>query len=119
MTPTEPSPTESVGCEPHGDHWHCEGPAETSTEDEEEASTTETPTEPSPTESVGCEPHGDHWHCEGPVETGKATTIKLDNSSGYKIRSNFRVRTGAAGHVRSDVKMFAGVAAVVAAACYV
>ncbi|EXF79079.1 hypothetical protein CFIO01_06401 [Colletotrichum fioriniae PJ7] len=20
-----PSPTESVGCEPHGDHWHCEG----------------------------------------------------------------------------------------------
>lgn len=24
-----PSPTESVGCEPHGDHWHCEGPAET------------------------------------------------------------------------------------------
>ena len=22
-----PSPTESVGCEPHGDHWHCDGPA--------------------------------------------------------------------------------------------
>ncbi|KAK4198872.1 hypothetical protein QBC40DRAFT_330135 [Triangularia verruculosa] len=22
-----PSPTGSVGCEPHGDHWHCEGPA--------------------------------------------------------------------------------------------
>lgn len=22
----EPSPTESIGCEPHGDHWHCEGP---------------------------------------------------------------------------------------------
>ncbi|AEO59560.1 hypothetical protein MYCTH_2307967 [Thermothelomyces thermophilus ATCC 42464] len=21
-----PSPTESYGCEPHGDHWHCEGP---------------------------------------------------------------------------------------------
>ncbi|KXX80657.1 hypothetical protein MMYC01_203388 [Madurella mycetomatis] len=20
-----PSPTESFGCEPHGDHWHCEG----------------------------------------------------------------------------------------------
>ncbi|KAK4097163.1 hypothetical protein N658DRAFT_311873 [Parathielavia hyrcaniae] len=20
-----PSPTESYGCEPHGDHWHCEG----------------------------------------------------------------------------------------------
>jgi hypothetical protein len=30
-----PSPTESIGCEPHGDHWHCEGPrepAETSSE---------------------------------------------------------------------------------------
>lgn len=25
-----PSPTESVGCEPHGDHWHCDGPAVTS-----------------------------------------------------------------------------------------
>lgn len=25
-----PSPTESIGCEPHGDHWHCDGPAETS-----------------------------------------------------------------------------------------
>ncbi|KAK4679726.1 hypothetical protein QC764_206695 [Podospora pseudoanserina] len=24
-----PSPTESVGCEPHGDHWHCDGPRET------------------------------------------------------------------------------------------
>ncbi|KAM5385622.1 hypothetical protein ACJZ2D_000821 [Fusarium nematophilum] len=24
-----PSPTESVGCEPHGDHWHCEGPRTT------------------------------------------------------------------------------------------
>lgn len=24
-----PSPTESVGCEPHGDHWHCDGPAPT------------------------------------------------------------------------------------------
>lgn len=21
----KPSPTESFGCEPHGDHWHCEG----------------------------------------------------------------------------------------------
>lgn len=25
-----PSPTESTGCEPHGDHWHCDGPAKTS-----------------------------------------------------------------------------------------
>lgn len=21
----KPSPTESFGCEPHGDHWHCDG----------------------------------------------------------------------------------------------
>ncbi|KAI1099490.1 hypothetical protein F4804DRAFT_337198 [Jackrogersella minutella] len=25
-----PSPTESVGCEAHGNHWHCDGPAVTS-----------------------------------------------------------------------------------------
>ncbi|KAL0475608.1 hypothetical protein QR685DRAFT_54061 [Neurospora intermedia] len=25
-----PSPTASVGCEPHGDHWHCKGPKVTS-----------------------------------------------------------------------------------------
>ncbi|KAM7194670.1 hypothetical protein V8F20_007862 [Naviculisporaceae sp. PSN 640] len=25
-----PSPTQSVGCEPHGDHWDCEGPRVTS-----------------------------------------------------------------------------------------
>lgn len=24
-----PSPTESTGCEPHGDHWHCDAPVET------------------------------------------------------------------------------------------
>lgn len=38
-----PSPTESVGCEPHGDHWHCEGPAETgtATEDTEAEETTD------------------------------------------------------------------------------
>lgn len=24
-----PSPTASEGCEPHGDHWHCDGPVET------------------------------------------------------------------------------------------
>ncbi|KAF3935821.1 hypothetical protein ABW19_dt0206500 [Dactylella cylindrospora] len=26
-----PSPTESIGCEAHGDHWHCDGPVEAST----------------------------------------------------------------------------------------
>ena len=28
-TPTFPPPTESIGCEPHGDHYHCDGPAPT------------------------------------------------------------------------------------------
>ena len=80
-----PSPTESVGCEPHGDHWHCDGPAPTvgpstgsmgiqtslpvtSTashdhdHDDDDHHTTGTGSlKPSPTESVGCEPHGDHW----------------------------------------------------------
>ncbi|KXX74864.1 hypothetical protein MMYC01_206704 [Madurella mycetomatis] len=89
-----PSPTESIGCEPHGDHWHCEGPRPPSTssapppvvtataapeptttaagdgDDDEGTEHTDAPgtgsLEPSPTESIGCEPHGDHWHCEGP-----------------------------------------------------
>lgn len=78
-----PSPTESVGCEAHEDHWHCDGPvsttqtgtitatslittttAATSTSSEEEDHDHESSTgslAPSPTESVGCEPHGDHW----------------------------------------------------------
>ncbi|KAL1976350.1 hypothetical protein VTN31DRAFT_2632 [Thermomyces dupontii] len=60
-----PSPTESVGCEPHGDHWHCDGPAPTTSSSE-----TTGVLPPSPTESVGCEPHGDHWHCDGPRPTG-------------------------------------------------
>lgn len=30
-----PSPTESVGCHPHGDHWHCDGPASTTAGGEE------------------------------------------------------------------------------------
>ncbi|KAH6850109.1 hypothetical protein B0I37DRAFT_413532 [Chaetomium sp. MPI-CAGE-AT-0009] len=82
-----PSPTESIGCEPHGDHWHCEGPRPPATtepttptppavitttsaaaggddEHTDEAGTASLA--PSPTESIGCEPHGDHWHCEGP-----------------------------------------------------
>ena len=63
-----PSPTESTGCEPHGDHWHCDGPAtatgtagaaSTSSHDHNEGEG-ET-LAPSPTESIGCEPHGDHW----------------------------------------------------------
>ncbi|KAL2752325.1 hypothetical protein ACRALDRAFT_1065485 [Sodiomyces alcalophilus JCM 7366] len=78
-----PAPTASVGCEPHGDHWHCEGPAESGVVDEpsvpshshsegegeDEPESTHPDLPPSPTASVGCEPHGDHWHCEGPVES--------------------------------------------------
>ncbi|KAH8172459.1 hypothetical protein LIA77_06714 [Sarocladium implicatum] len=69
-----PSPTESVGCEPHGDHWHCEGPKETASAAEASSTSDDAAAEagPSPTESVGCEPHGDHWHCEGPKETSSA-----------------------------------------------
>ncbi|KAK0613563.1 hypothetical protein B0T14DRAFT_526498 [Immersiella caudata] len=82
-----PSPTESIGCVPHDDHWHCEGPRPVSTaqvttpvapsvvtttapsgEDHTDAPGTADPG-PSPTESIGCEPHGDHWHCDGPVNT--------------------------------------------------
>ncbi|KAK3984552.1 hypothetical protein QBC44DRAFT_301052 [Cladorrhinum sp. PSN332] len=87
-----PSPTESIGCEPHGDHWHCDGPRPTTIQvptravtttsaaaaitttveedhdDHTDAPVTATPG-PSPTESIGCEPHGDHWDCEGPKET--------------------------------------------------
>ena len=60
-----PSPTESTGCEPHGDHWHCDGPAET-----DSTAASASSIAPSPTEATGREPHGDHWHCDGPAETG-------------------------------------------------
>lgn len=53
-----PSPTESTGCEPHGDHWHCE--AARTAEDHSHASGATESLAPSPTESTGCEPHGDH-----------------------------------------------------------
>ena len=80
------SPTESYGCEPHGDHYHCEGARATLstsvTEEAAAATTTHVHDEDededdhdhaegsgslaaSPTESYGCEPHGDHYHCEG------------------------------------------------------
>ncbi|KAL4972478.1 hypothetical protein BDW66DRAFT_154692 [Aspergillus desertorum] len=68
-----PSPTESVGCEPHGDHWHCDAPA-TSTDALSESTSETLP--PSPTESIGCEAHDDHWHCDAP-----ATTTGSDASS--------------------------------------
>ncbi|KAI4266881.1 MAG: hypothetical protein L6R38_008497 [Xanthoria sp. 2 TBL-2021] len=82
-----PSPTASVGCEPHGDHWHCDGPraagvatttsaAAAAAQDEETA----TPSFPPPTESVGCEAHGDHYHCAGPVN-GAATATTTATSA--------------------------------------
>ncbi|KLJ13565.1 hypothetical protein EMPG_11502 [Blastomyces silverae] len=70
-----PSPTESVGCEPHGDHWHCDGPRlPTGATTTASATPTAADPGPSPTESVGCEPHGDHWHCDGPRLPTSATT---------------------------------------------
>ncbi|KAI1497843.1 hypothetical protein F5X99DRAFT_395667 [Biscogniauxia marginata] len=81
-----PSPTASVGCEPHGDHWHCDGPA-TITSVSTMASGTHDHTEgsevlpPSPTESVGCEPHGDHWHCNGPASTNSLPPITTTSHS--------------------------------------
>ncbi|RJE27559.1 hypothetical protein PHISCL_00145 [Aspergillus sclerotialis] len=72
-----PSPTASVGCEPHGDHWHCDGPAGSS------SATSTLPTAPSPTESVGCEPHGDHWHCDGPASADAEVTSTASDSHDY------------------------------------
>ncbi|KAL2360177.1 hypothetical protein RJZ56_006948 [Blastomyces dermatitidis] len=68
-----PSPTESVGCTPHGDHWHCTGPRLTTGAAEDTATHTAADPGPSPTESVGCTPHGDHWHCAGPRLTTGAS----------------------------------------------
>ncbi|CAG9988571.1 unnamed protein product [Clonostachys byssicola] len=86
----KPSPTNSVGCEPHGDHWHCTGPA-TGAASVTTPSTAHTDAagtgslKPSPTESVGCEPHGDHWHCDGPATTaavsGSGTSTGAASSS--------------------------------------
>ncbi|KAK2793012.1 hypothetical protein FQN52_002160 [Onygenales sp. PD_12] len=71
-----PSPTESVGCEPHGDHWHCDAPR--TQQPAITATTTSVNPGPSPTESVGCEPHGDHWHCDAPATA--TTTMSSTHS---------------------------------------
>ncbi|KAK7921645.1 hypothetical protein PG985_009667 [Apiospora marii] len=114
-----PSPTESIGCEPHGDHWHCDGPAPTAAPvsvsgSAATAAATTTATEhdhdhdhdhdhehehesgtgslkPSPTESTGCHAHGDHWHCDGPV--GAATTGSSPNSAALRRASQRLVGT--------------------------
>ncbi|KAI0595423.1 hypothetical protein F4775DRAFT_569660 [Biscogniauxia sp. FL1348] len=83
-----PSPTASVGCEPHGDHWHCDGPATvtsistTASSSHDHAEESET-LPPSPTESVGCEAHGDHWHCDGPASATASQTASATSSHSH------------------------------------
>ncbi|RYP63292.1 hypothetical protein DL771_009363 [Monosporascus sp. 5C6A] len=114
-----PSPTESVGCEPHGDHWHCEGPASATT-DATAASTASDPGDedhddaegtgslaPSPTESVGCEPHGDHWHCDGPAETAVETATESGEPSASQT-GDAVVDTAAAGELVLNKAVLAG-----------
>ncbi|KAL8809754.1 MAG: hypothetical protein Q9223_005616 [Gallowayella weberi] len=79
-----PSPTASVGCEPHEDHWHCDGPrsgvatptatAAAAAQEDENVQQGETPASPPPTESVGCVAHGDHYHCSGPATSAATAT---------------------------------------------
>lgn len=106
-SPTLPSPTESVGCEPHGDHWHCDGPAETAGASSS-ATVSASPTMPIPTESSGCEPHGDHWHCDGPAETGSASasaSASASTSSGDE---------GGAGAIGVQISLLVGLSLVAA-----
>ncbi|KFA76589.1 hypothetical protein S40288_09310 [Stachybotrys chartarum IBT 40288] len=57
-----PSPTESYGCEPHGDHWHCEGPR-TSESPHTSGSTPASEVPHTTSSGNNCEAHDDHWHC--------------------------------------------------------
>ncbi|KAK1541001.1 hypothetical protein CPAR01_06990 [Colletotrichum paranaense] len=116
-----PSPTESVGCEPHGDHWHCEGARATTaaavsgtTLLTSVAAATTTATEdhdhdhdddhssgtgslaPSPTESVGCEPHGDHWHCDA-AATAVSGTASASGTGSAAVTTTAAATTAAAG----------------------
>ncbi|KAK2052219.1 hypothetical protein LY76DRAFT_610039 [Colletotrichum caudatum] len=105
-----PSPTESWGCQPHGDHWHCDGARSTTAaiystvvpasrslftpisiatvttdrdhdHDHDHSPATGSYTlAPSPTESFGCEPHNDHWHCAGRIVTFTTTTATSPTS---------------------------------------
>ncbi|KAH8597741.1 hypothetical protein B0O99DRAFT_592301 [Bisporella sp. PMI_857] len=117
-----PSPTESVGCESHGDHWHCDGPASTSTlpdrvltatsddhddDDHDHPATTGTGSLiPSPTESVGCEAHGDHWHCDGPRVTSTSvtgnTTLAATTSAATTTSGTAPAQTTASGNDASS-----------------
>lgn len=66
-----PPPTESTGCELHGDHYHCEGPA----------TGTVSGVPAAPTESTGCVLHGDHYHCEGNAD-GSAVSEEASSEGG-------------------------------------
>ncbi|KAK3309429.1 uncharacterized protein B0T15DRAFT_515472 [Chaetomium strumarium] len=70
-----PSPTESVGCEPHGDHWHCEGPRETSAADGTVTTTAAAVTTTATATVTTSAAHGDddHDHDEHHDESGTAS----------------------------------------------
>ncbi|CAI4213130.1 unnamed protein product [Parascedosporium putredinis] len=118
-----PSPTESIGCEPHGDHWYAlrgrppyrsrralyPAPAPTVStpveedhdhedeEDHDHEGGESASLSPSPTESIGCEPHGDHWHCEGPrVTDGAEQPTSTDDDAASETTPIVQVPTGAA-----------------------
>ncbi|KAM7198908.1 hypothetical protein V8F20_005975 [Naviculisporaceae sp. PSN 640] len=70
-----PSPTQSIGCEPHGDHWHCEGPRPAP------APTSEPTTEIEPPSAVitttATIPPGGDEHTESPgTGTGTGTSAR-------------------------------------------
>ncbi|KAL1874943.1 hypothetical protein VTK73DRAFT_10312 [Phialemonium thermophilum] len=115
-----PSPTESTGCEPHGDHWHCSAArtaAQTAATTPPAAETSETESlPPSPTQSVGCHPHGDHWHCSGPRVTSSGGVVSSAAPSGQPTAS---IVPGAAAQVHGSEVLTLGIAVVaVVAAIY-
>ncbi|KAI1802335.1 hypothetical protein F4811DRAFT_554953 [Daldinia bambusicola] len=80
-----PSPTASVGCHPHGDHWHCDGPASSTSSATPSGTGSGEVSQtlaPSPTESVGSHSHGDHWHCDGPAVTESTSSAEPVETGG-------------------------------------
>ncbi|KFY94601.1 hypothetical protein V500_03143 [Pseudogymnoascus sp. VKM F-4518 (FW-2643)] len=80
-----PEPTESYGCEPHGDHWHCEGPITTTT------APTTTSVAPTTTSGVivisttAADDHNDHDdedHTDHPASTGASMAPSPTESIG-------------------------------------
>ncbi|KAK4135894.1 hypothetical protein BT67DRAFT_440770 [Trichocladium antarcticum] len=117
----KPSPTESYGCEPHGDHWHCQGAITASTAPSASPSAHGTASlKPSPTESYGCEPHGDHWHCQGAITASTAPSASISANGTASITggavSNTPVPGMAAGHYPGAGLGVAGLVVVVAMA---